>query len=149
MISDLANLLSDPDATAEADAYGITPQAQAMLEKEADDFENYIVRPQDAIADRSVLTAELQSRTREVAALFAGLEDLIYQFDGTVEGAEFVEAYLASSRIIDRGHGPRRTPDPGEPGDGDGNSGGDSDNGDAEPSGSNSGNGDSGGEDPA
>ena len=102
---DANTAVTGPDA-ANADQYGINPAAVASLSSEADDYEGFIVAPQDATADRSALTAALPVKSREVRAKFDELEDFLPQFRGTPAGDEFVDAYLASTQIVDRGHGP-------------------------------------------
>lgn len=102
-----ANTVATGDDAATADQYGVNPAAVAALKSEADDYEAYIVAPQEAIADRSALTASLPVKSRVVRAKFDELEDFLPQFAGTPEGDAFVAAYLASTQIIDRGHGPK------------------------------------------
>ncbi|MEM7010242.1 MAG: hypothetical protein AAF585_02060, partial [Verrucomicrobiota bacterium] len=108
--SDAGDLVAGPDSAA-AEEYGVTATAVADLKEAADDFEALIVAPQDAIADRSALTAALRPKSRETRAKFDELEDFLPQFKGTPTGDEFVAAFLASTQIIDRGHGPSDEPE--------------------------------------
>ncbi|MEM7010241.1 MAG: hypothetical protein AAF585_02055 [Verrucomicrobiota bacterium] len=101
-----ANTVATGADAANADLYGVNPDAVALLTKEADDYEAFIVAPQEAIADRSAMTASLPAKSRAVRAKFDELEDYLPQFQGTANGDAFVAAYLASTQIIDRGHGP-------------------------------------------
>jgi hypothetical protein len=55
------SVTTGPDA-ATAATYGITPEALASLKKETDDYEEVIVAPQAAIAQRKALTQQLRQR---------------------------------------------------------------------------------------
>ena len=103
--TDSGEVVAGPDSAA-ADGYGVTPAAVAALAQEADDYEAIIAAPDDAIADRGALTAALRPKSRQTRAKFDELEDFLPQFRGSPEGDEFVAQYIASTRIIDRGHGP-------------------------------------------
>ncbi len=94
------------DDSANAELYGINAAWLTKLKAEADSYEEFIVAPQAAISDRSVLTATLPAKSRETRAKFEQLEALVLQFGGTPDGDEFVAMFLSSGQIIDRGHGP-------------------------------------------
>ncbi len=105
LATDASHLARGTTAAAAA-GYGITPAAIAKLTKEADDYEELITAPVNAIGERSTLTAGLLPKSREIAELLDQMDDLAIQFQGTPRGDAFVATWLASGQIIDRGHGP-------------------------------------------
>jgi len=105
----------EADATAllgisESEDYGLTAAAVAALASETDDYQALVATPRRAISERHVLTASLNPKSREVAALFDQLDDLALQFAGTPEGDAFVTAWQAAGRVIRRGQGPLAEP---------------------------------------
>lgn len=110
LLQDARRLHADVDAIVNgtdalnAAEYGLDADALASLQKETDDFEGHIVAPQEAIANRSVLTDSLYPKSRQVRAKFTELDDFLPQFQVTPEGAAFVAAFQAVTQIIDRGH---------------------------------------------
>ncbi len=106
LLEEDAKSLATGASSVMASQYGITPAAVAALKKEADEYETYLVAPQQGIAARSALTDSLPVRSREIAAIFDQIADLLPQFATTPAGESFVAAYQASSLILDRGHGP-------------------------------------------
>ncbi len=111
LITDATALATGSDSLTVA-GYGITPATIALLTQDADDYEKFIVAPQTAINERSILTASLRPQVRALSALFDQMDDLALQFKGTPAGDAFAAAWLASGQIIDRGHGPSDTPPP-------------------------------------
>ncbi len=103
--TDATALTAGPHAI-EAAKYGITATSIAKLKKEGDDYHRCITAPRDAISERTILTADLQTKSREILDLFDQMDDLALQFKGTPAGDSFVTAYLASGLIIERGRGP-------------------------------------------
>lgn len=110
-----AGLIATGSTANAAAGYGITPAAIAKLTKEADDYENVITAPVNAIGERSTLTAELLPKSREIAELFDQMDDLAIQFRGSPAGDAFVATWLASGQIIDRGRGPGAEDTPAKP----------------------------------
>ena len=112
---DLAqSVVSGPQATAAA-TYGVTPAAVTSLTKEIDDYAAVITAPQQGIAARKALTAQLRDRFNAVEAQFATLDHLILQFNTTTPGETLIAAYQASRTIRDLGHRPATKPTPTPP----------------------------------
>ncbi|MES2705204.1 MAG: hypothetical protein V4726_01260 [Verrucomicrobiota bacterium] len=98
--TDATKVLTHPEA---AD-FGLTSDAVTLLHTEIEDYAACIAAPQEIIAGRSVLTKNLNPRTRAIVRLFDQMEALLLQFNKVPEGPPFVQAFLASSQIIRRGH---------------------------------------------
>lgn len=114
LVADATELAAGPHA-ARAAEYGIHPESIARLAAAAAAYEAQIGAPQSAIQDRTVLTRNLPIHQKAVKAKFAELDDLAPQFATTPQGADFVAAFRASRRIVDRGKGKSPAEVDGEP----------------------------------
>lgn len=109
---DLAQTVVSGPAAATAVTYGITAAAVTALTDEIDDYAAVITAPQQSIAVRKALTAQLRDRYNAVEAHFEALDGLIPQFNTTEAGRQLIAAYQASRVIRDLGTGPAPTPTP-------------------------------------
>ncbi len=100
-------LLAGPHADVAAEC-GITAASVAASRKEADDYEAVISAPQQSIATRKALTAELRARFNAVEKVFTSLDGLVEQFSDKT----FVAGYHAARTVRDLGHGPGAEPPP-------------------------------------
>ena len=105
-------LQEQPESAAE---YGITDESLATFAAEIDDYENVLSAPQQSIAQRKALTAELSDRFSEVTGQFELLDKLILHFSRRdTTGRDLVAAYQASRVVRDLGSR-RSTTDTPEP----------------------------------
>lgn len=98
-------LTTGPSAAAAA-KYGINPAKVAILQKEADDVDEVINAPANAIGQRARFTAGARPQWRVTEDLFIDMDELIVQFKGTPAGDAMVADYFKAREITDRGHGP-------------------------------------------
>lgn len=101
-------LTTGPHAAAAAQ-YGITggdAGSVAKLQKEADDVERLLNAPANTIGQRARFTAAARPQWRTTEAIFADMDELIVQYQGTEAGNALVADYLKAREINDRGHGP-------------------------------------------
>lgn len=94
-------------ANPEAQATGITPAAVDKLGEAIESYRKFISAPTMSIGERKALTARLKPAIRDLKSLFDQLDGLCLQFHGNPEGDKFVQNWLATARVIDRGHGPK------------------------------------------
>jgi len=104
--ADMEAIVAGADA-ATAAQYGIDAAAVTALKTEADEYETQLVTPQQAVAERKVLTESLPAQSRVVLAKFDEVEALVLRYETTPAGSAFVTAYKEAAQIIDRGHGPK------------------------------------------
>jgi len=109
---DLAQSVVSGPAAATAATYGITAAAVTTLTAEIDDYAAVITAPQQSIAARKAVTAQLRDRYNAVEARFEALDCLIPQFTTTEAGRQLIAAYQTSRVIRDLGGGPAPTPTP-------------------------------------
>jgi cellobiose-specific phosphotransferase system component IIB len=103
-------LLAGPHADTAAEC-GITAVSVAACKKEADDYEAVLTAPQQSIATRKALTAQLRERFNAVEKVFTSLDGLVEQFSDKT----FVAGYHAARTVRDLGHGPVTEPTPAPP----------------------------------
>ena len=100
-----AALTLGPSA-AGAKQYGINPAKVAALKKEADDVDDVINAPANAIGQRARFTAAARPQWRVTENHFIDMDELIVQFKGTPAADDMVNDYFKAREITDRGHGP-------------------------------------------
>ena len=108
---DLGQSVVDGAQAEEAAAYGISAEEVARLSKEIDDYAAAITAPQQSIAQRRAITAQLRDRFNAVARQFDALDKLILHFGRTAGGRALIATYQASRIIHDRGRGSSSQPD--------------------------------------
>jgi hypothetical protein len=109
LIDQITALAAGPEAAAAAE-YGLHGDQLDPLAAAAGAFDQVLVAPRAAIADRACLTADLPRLSRLTKARFAEVEALLPQFAKTPAGVEFVTAYRKSRQVIDRGRRKRTAP---------------------------------------
>ena len=113
---DLGQTVASSPAAPTAATYGVTQTAVDALTAEIDDYAAVITAPQQSIAARKAVTAQVRDRYNAVEARFEALDCLIPQFNGTEAGRQLIAAYQTSRVIRDLGAGPAPTPTPVPPG---------------------------------
>ena len=95
--------------------YGITPESVAALKKEADDYENLIVSPDEAISRRVAAGKKVHGAYTALDDKLDEIADLLLPLRRTAAGAEPVAAYEQARTINDRGRRPGEDPEPPTP----------------------------------
>jgi len=93
-----------------AAAYGITAAVVGVLTAKIGGYAAAVTAPQQSIAARKSLTAQMRDKFNAVEARFEALDCLIPQFNTTEAGRQLIAAYETSRIIRDLGVGPSPTP---------------------------------------
>ncbi len=82
---------------------GVTAALVAKVDELWDRFGMAVGAPAGARAKRKALTGQLPQDVRAIETKFAGLDDLVIQFDGTTEGSALVDAWFNARKVVDLG----------------------------------------------
>ena len=83
--------------------FGITPASVAAVNDLWSRYRTAVGAPVSARSKRKAQTMDLSAQCAATEALFAALDDLVVQFDGTPAGKQFVEAWFAARNVVELG----------------------------------------------
>jgi hypothetical protein len=108
-IRDLASAtVAEPNAAGR----GVTAARITTLTNAINAFTGVMNLPRGQIVNRSTLLKEMETDTADLLEQVADMDDLVMQYDGTVAGKRFIEAWKRARIIVDTGGGHSGTPAP-------------------------------------